>query len=125
VQKEKCPECGEMEIIGRPVCETKLMEASAFLDNFIQESIGVKNGLIIFTTLFASFSLMILMILMIEAFKNEVSALIIFICTIVFVISCGYKIENWEASARKKAERSFFFEHPEYTEILKKAEEKK
>ena len=25
--REKCPECGEMEIIGRPICESKLKKA--------------------------------------------------------------------------------------------------
>ena len=36
--KEKCPECGEMEKIGRKFCEKKLAESKALLQDFVDKN---------------------------------------------------------------------------------------
>ena len=124
--KEKCPECGKMEKIGRAVCETRLNEANDGLQNYIKTVVGgwrLDAGIAGF--ILSSFlSLLIPWIDSQANFNEEIIICLIFVCVFVgalALIAC----RMWQIRTEIKAKAEFMEKFPGYADILKKAKEVK
>ncbi len=135
--REKCPECGEMEKIGRHVCENVIRKIQEEHRCFVSSHVPVNNKLFIsnisaviallFTATGFAFVMMITAIL--QGFADDVKYLAI---GLLLFGTLGILLNRIYVNMLKKkkedienAEQEFFHLHPEYAEILKRAEEKK
>ncbi|MEA1926055.1 MAG: zinc ribbon domain-containing protein [Patescibacteria group bacterium] len=137
--KEKCPECGKMEPIGRKICETKLEEARKAQKEYLKNKVrewriiggvigGIVGGSILgFLTVFGFWILANAkfaehtLISHHWQFWGGLILLGMFITLFVFpIISLGLKKQR---QAEQKAIQKFLQEHPDYAEILRQAEE--
>lgn len=129
--KTKCSECGRMELIGRLICETKLAEIKKELKDYKTKNVGKWKFRIMeaisLTTMLGGIVLLLIFL------ENEVNSKILlpFLCLFiwpvlsVFALSIIiFKTDQWRERAKEKAEQEFFKLHPEYAEIIKKAEGK-
>lgn len=117
--KEKCPECGQMELIGRLVCETKLQKIDDLKwDYIIKERkmwrFVLLSGLIGLIIIFGCISPIFL-----SASFLEASGIFLFCFCLSILI--GHKCIKFQKQAEKIAEKEFWQKHPDYVEIIKKA----
>lgn len=126
-QREKCLECGEMELIGRQVCERKLAEASSAMKTFLKTKVGQWR--VYFYTVIFFFLITALMIYFATYYRDYFLNPSVFsvICTITFAL-IGSIIsvlagENWQERKKTEIMKQFITENPKYAEILKKEEE--
>lgn len=124
--REKCSECGEMEKIGRAVCETKVKDALDKKRGFKEESMGRWSFwfpclLILMATVIAFGSIAIADGLEFEFSTLAVFPIILGIAIILSLLIVGplMIINN---KKEKETERLFQEKFPEYAEIIKKAE---
>ncbi|MBU4257306.1 hypothetical protein L6249_01030 [Candidatus Parcubacteria bacterium] len=131
--KKKCQECGQMELIGRPVCETKFAEIQTYTKKKVKKWRRNISALLLFlmcapsalgiSGMIASFKEWPPTIL----YLHKIFWLVAGIVSIVaLTLPFGIKLINYwvnlEIRAEKQAEQEFFRLHPEYAEIIKKAE---
>ncbi|EKE21802.1 MAG: hypothetical protein ACD_7C00125G0005 [uncultured bacterium] len=134
--KEKCPECGEMELIGRKICQTKLSEAITARNRSKKEtrgkidtqrfSIGLLAiiGFFIFILIGALFNHYYI----IASHTNAVLA--VFVVT-AMALSMSFLIldmifwDKWKRKKLQEAEDKFLEENPVYAGIIRQAEEDK
>lgn len=116
--KEKCPECGQMEKIGRPVCKTKLTEALKARDKALLK-LGEwrENLLVMIAILIPVFCLTLSAIKKIHPLKLAEFMILLTFPFIAIII--GVK---WQSNVEKKSEGKFLAENPGHAEILKQAE---
>jgi hypothetical protein len=121
--KEKCSECGEMEWIGRIVCENKVRKISDELESYTNEKLKKKcfvlrypkeTGIILllvcfFVTLFAS------------SHQNWVVSLLLSGCLwIVFFLYMWWSFSKiWDTYSEIKDK--FYKIHPDYLDLVNKA----
>ncbi|TSC94906.1 MAG: Uncharacterized protein Athens071425_195 [Parcubacteria group bacterium Athens0714_25] len=145
MQKEKCPECGEMELIGHPVCETLLKkirrEKWKFISDHTEKFPSSDSGLATFLAFLIAVQVVIAIIAGIILILYFLGWVKDFIFPYALWATIFFGIESWlsykaamrylEGNEKKmtedriKTEDKFLAENPEYAEILKKAEEKK
>ncbi|MFA5994300.1 MAG: hypothetical protein WC823_05050 [Parcubacteria group bacterium] len=115
VLKERCLECGEMEKIGRVMCETRLRLAEQERHIFMRRcDCYLPMILIIITTigtLWVGWSL-------------DTSYIWWSIIKVVLVIGICVLANNFLNRISEKQERKFLQQNPHLAEILKQAEEK-
>lgn len=115
--REKCPECGQMELIGRLVCETKLQKANKLRWNYVVK----KTRQVWRVLLYASFILLIAILGIISIVLLTESTLeIILLCFFIIVFTL-VKITKFQERIEKRAEKKFFELNPEYAKIIEKA----
>jgi hypothetical protein len=124
--KEKCPECGQMEWIGRKICESRISKIKNEKESFIDKAMLPAKIV---------FSISVLMIIFMPYVAMEFISQVLLglkgysrlslelsmapgVCT---AISAGF----WWVRREKKAKEKFSQLHPDYDELLKKAEEEK
>lgn len=121
--KEPCPECGEWETIGRPVCLTKIENAQDALDEVLERannsSYFRKFLLLIF---FVPLIISVPLIYCFETSRYLLAATVFFSCILLIYIVV-YRILLVDVKKRKEAVENFYKTHPDYKEILKKAGE--
>lgn len=117
--KEKCSECGEMETIGRVVCETKIRQINKERATFVQEKSNYLGSIAIYLTLIFGICLAVGGFTKIEWLIGL--APVLFIVITIYLAVVYFKLFD---KITKKAEKEFFRLHPDYTELLKRAEEK-
>lgn len=150
--KEKCPECGKMEPIGRKVCETKLEEAQRERYKFVAPRIRDLPDDSIYAPI-ATISIIIIAILVIAGGAFIVSGfslfffqlpvpdlernrmalnfeifgiLILVVSRLIYVFANKYFVKNIKKMEldKQKATQKFLQENPVYAEILREAEGK-
>lgn len=135
--RERCAECGKMEPVGRPVCETALEEASGKLSSYLAETtrrIGYSESLAMdFFLLGFPFVLLAVLSLYLSQFVSELGALALFSCygCIGFILTRIAErrskekermLKNERRIAWTRAKMEFLQKFPHYADILKKAE---
>jgi hypothetical protein len=110
--KEKCPECGEMEPIGRPVCETRLEQAES--KRYDYTSRRLKNWF-----LFEALSIFFVMAIVALHFGQEPP---IKIPTIIgsSTILTIFIVFQFNVLAEARREKEFLVKFPAEAEILRK-----
>jgi F0F1-type ATP synthase assembly protein I len=137
--KQECPECGNLEPIGFPVCQTKLEKARKELRDFVEKkrkeekekvagriekfiTFLVPNHLFIFTI--SLILLPVLIVLFLERYFEGSIKFILFFLAIFLPTFYIMRTMNMTAKkvtqAGEKAEEEFFEKFPEYGELLKK-----
>lgn len=124
---EKCPECGEMELIGRRVCEKKYRYASniqrTFANSYANKKLSVIMGWILCYIAGSLWIFSSYLVAKIEFPINEFAiALILLLATIPISLLVITSI-NRKLRAMDEGKREFLKQHPDYAEILKKVEE--
>jgi len=133
--EEKCPECGEMELIGRKVCQTKLSEAITARNQSKKETRGKIDkrrfniGLltIIGFCIFILIGALINRYYIIESYHNAVLAMFVVTAialSMLFLILDMIFWDKWKCKKLQEAENKFLSENPAYAEIIRQAEEK-
>lgn len=127
--KEKCPECGEMEQIGRAVCEKEVRKINIEKQQYIEKKVPdfftriLLPGSALGTILYLG--------AIISGFIWGYDGAL----TVTFWVGIGILVMSvpvWRVAditvaprLEKRAEKEFFRLHPDYAEILKKAEGEK
>ncbi|TSC53751.1 MAG: Uncharacterized protein LiPW39_83 [Parcubacteria group bacterium LiPW_39] len=130
--KEKCPECGWMERIGRKVCTTKVKEVREKLQEY--QNLTVGNWRIILSILLtftSTIALGVALIFTITAYPGSPIAnlitwemmLPIDFSIFGFIVYMALKGSDWQWRVCDRAQENFFQLHPDYAELLKKTEE--
>ncbi len=132
--KEKCPECGEMERIGRLVCESKYKKAKDEYVKFMNNSRPTYEGnALIIAFCFLALSLVLALITGIANLflENQILKKTAFICffagtffsVLIAVIGLllGAFLGPYSKKYRKLLEQKFLRLHQDYAEILEKA----
>lgn len=132
--KKKCLECGEMERIGRLVCESKYKKANNEFINFMNNSRPkyVGYALIIALCSLALFLVLAFLIAIASLFlENHIlkkMPVILFILgsfSSIIIAMIGLLLDAFLGPYSKKyrepLEQEFFRLHPDYAEILEKA----
>ncbi len=129
--KIKCSECGQMELICRLICETKLAEIKKELKNYKTKNVEKWKfnivAAIFFATIFISMTLFVFYIANHINSKPIAQFLCLFILPVLSalaLVTTLIKTFKWQEKEEEKAEQEFFKLHPEYAEIIKKAEGK-
>lgn len=127
--KEKCAECGEMETMGRRICNTKRLKANTKLTDYEKRFLIPKYKKIILIPVLAPMfiffgGLSLSLHLIPEPIVNYAS--IAWSEAILFLLLAGltfWRLEDWHEVKRKQylalTLKNFFELHPEYKEILK------
>ena len=120
--KEKCPECGEMEEIGRLVCEKKIKKIADELSVYtkkeedkyfvLRHMLGWMVGLLLIIIIAAAF--------LASSPLTLITSLIEATCMVVTFGLCFWKILSKDFKVYHNAKKEFYNIHPDYAEILKK-----
>ena len=131
--KEKCPECGKMEPIGRKICKTRLGKAKKIQKKYLQKNVGEWREQLGRTWGFLFIPTVAICLIVIKTgipFSTPFSltwSWKIIMFTIVAIYILGFPILSWSEKKQKQAEKNaqqeFLRENPKYAEILRKAEE--
>jgi len=116
--KEKCPECGEMEFVGRLVCETLIKKIRK------EQNCYMITNIFDFHEHIMTLILVGLVIVVLGFIQTE-SGAIPFFGIIVMGLAALDQIlflSKIKPKLTLQAEWEFFRLHPDYAEILKKAE---
>lgn len=125
--RERCPECGEMEEIGRKACCTKVKEAKGKKCAYVQERDPkyLKRGLFL-VICYCSISLALEAAAAITRDDRFMYALIPWAIGLGAGIYVSSSLDDTKGNRRRKElELEFLQKFPEYAEILKQAEEEK
>jgi len=122
--RTKCPECGKMEIIGRPVCEAEIFQIKEEMRDFVWKkekpyTLAVMIPCACILVLLSAAGMFI-----VEEGKGQV-LIAAGICVVMVVMAvCVYVVTESTIMKKfsQKAEAEFFRFHPDYAELLKKAE---
>jgi hypothetical protein len=139
--KEKCPECGEMEWIGRPVCETKLREVYEKQQKYVEKNIpprpNTEKGEKTMALVVLGHTILLFCLYLCASFFPQhlnlwrgfvvlvaISFFLSFLYFPVTALVCSKKYskqyDEWWKEKESLYEK-FLDVHPEYAEILKKA----
>lgn len=112
--KEKCPECGEMELIGRVVCEKKLRVAKKEWERYSMDQHDGKYIMLMFTEI-----ILLFMSILFASHSSEWLLLkeIVFVVGGAMVIALTFILM---IIRRPVAEQRFIRLHPDYAEIMEK-----
>lgn len=120
--KKKCPECGEMELIGKNVCLTKVRNIKGQAEIFAKQKITFDKKMKLLCIAWGiTLSLSALSFFWAMIAKNPKwfwGSILVFLAVYSLVVP----LNNWFFRQREKAKQEFFRLHPEYAEIIKKAE---
>ncbi len=128
--KDKCPECGEMEWIGRKVCETKIKEAEEKLSTYQQQMVGEWRLFLFIFLLFAGIALATALVYTLFVYfdvfpetspiswKIILPIIDLFLATFIFWLL--KKFYTRQSKAFIKSKKEFFRLHPDYAELIKK-----
>lgn len=122
--REKCPECGEMEEIGRAVCETKVQSIKEQAAMFAKQKVPfgkIKPFLFLWV---ACLVLSVLLPLFVALYTDNLKWLWGFVSFPIIYLP-AFWVSDWFFDQRKKAKKDFFRLHPDLAEMIKKAEGEK
>lgn len=121
-QREKCQECGELELIGRKVCESKYKEATETLDSFLYEKVGKwREHITICLAVFVVEAVIISALLIFSRYQLAWMIPVIIITTLLGtgIVMTGYRLQN---KAEKDARDKFMQQFGKYADIILKVE---
>lgn len=134
--REKCPECGEMEWIGRKICEKNIKEAreawNAYIDP-IQKKSKFRTGIATLSTLVVVITSFVVMIIIPHNFLHYHSpsdwimfylAALVMLPTVLGMVFISFVLGKIDAAKERDIEKVrcvFKQESSDYAEILKKA----
>lgn len=122
--KEKCPECGEMEEIGRPACEKKVSEIKWEIYTIKTRTYNRYSDWGIKLAALQIIPLPIALGILEYDPKSRVGGILLVMSILLFIVglfgvsTAGCLIDGL---CKKKRMKEFFRLHPDYAEILKKA----
>lgn len=123
--KEKCPECGEMEKVNRKICESLITKASDARNKYIQDRGNILVNIDNFIFAFSYTCILVFggMFILESTVKSGLflNILYYFLWAILCMITMFYHI-FWITKKKGRFKQEFFRLHPNYAEILKKAE---
>lgn len=140
--REKCPECGKMESIGRPVCETKVakekqekkrkiqeiwQEREDYIWNEINKLIDWERVVMKITGFLLIISLSMLLFAIFIA-KNPwslfpfIGSIVIFIGSMIILFAGMPLAGKIDTNRKKRFKIEFYDKFPEKAEILRKGE---
>ncbi len=119
--KEKCAECGQMELIGRVVCETKLQKAEKLRWDYIAKKTRQTWKLFLYSSLILLITILGLLsaVLLTKSILEVTEVVLLYFLIIAFIF---IKIIKFEYRSEERAKKKFFKLNPKYAEIIKKAE---
>lgn len=124
---EKCPECGEMELIGRMVCEIKYEAAK----NKYCEMYATKDKLYItwfvFITIFGFIGIVVAGKIISNHIEKESFQVILYLSAWIFAFLwfaiVGMYVDRTEPKSKQARRVKFYKKFPEYAGIFEKVEE--
>jgi len=123
---EKCSECGEMELIGRSVCETKYEAAK----NEYCEMYDAKDALWIIwflcVAIFGFIGIVVAGKIISNHIENESFQVILYLSAWILAFSwvaiVGMYVDRTEPKSKKMRRAEFYKKFPEYTGIFEEVE---
>lgn len=114
VLREKCPECGEMEGIGRPGCETAYNKIRKGLQDY-KKGKPVMWSIVTLTLCFSPFGLTLYAdINFFKRFTGNEVLVVIFAFMAIGVIIFVPAAWHWEKRRLTKKEKKFWEQNPEF-----------
>jgi hypothetical protein len=120
---EKCPECNSIEPIGRIVCQTKLAEAHAKRDFFVEEKISTERKSLFSFLGLSCFCICMVTLAMAPSSPHTTKVILLFgFLSIVFHTLSVRRGKKWKHKKEFEVKKRFAEKYPDHADIIRKAE---